>query len=115
MVNRTLDFNALTPPTLELTMMDDDHTVLAVTPPTEGEAERVAALGQELQKVYTAKDAATLQGVYTFIAELLSHNLNGITVTAEELRDKYRMRQWHLLAFMQQYVAFLGDIKDAKN
>lgn len=110
---KILDFNALERPTLEITMKDDDRTKIRVTTPTERLYERLLVASAELAHV---KDAAAIRATYDLAAELISCNLDGLTVTADELKDKYRLT-WDtdLIVFFSAYLDFIHEIKNAKN
>lgn len=112
---KTLDFSKLNAPVLPLVMMDEDRTVVKVSTPSEAlieELEReLPALEPELKK--GNKEAVAL--CYDLAARLINHNRSFITVTAEELRTKYGLELFHLLAFFQAYIDFIGEITNAKN
>lgn len=110
---KILDFNALERPTLEITMKDTDRTKIRVTTPTERLYERLLVASAELAHV---KDAAAIRATYDLAAELISCNLDGLIVTADELKDKYRLT-WDtdLIVFFSAYLDFIHEIKNAKN
>lgn len=112
---RALDFNSLVKPTLELTMKDDARTVLRVTTPKEALIERLAAGLPELEEALAKKDAGTIRAGFELAAELMSNNTDLLPVTAEELRDKYKLSLEDLVVFFSVYLDFVGEIKNAKN
>lgn len=112
---KTLDFSKLNAPVLPLVMMDDDQTVIKVSTPSEALVEELQrelpVLEPELSK--GNKEAVSL--CYDLAARLINHNRSFIKVTAEELRTKYHLDLFHLIAFFQAYIDFIGEIANAKN
>ena len=41
--------------------------------------------------------------------------MEGITFTAEDLRDKYGLKLEHLICFQPTYLDFINEIQNAKN
>jgi len=110
-----LNFNTITLPTLDLVMMDDAQTEIRVCSPTEGLVEELQAAGPKLQAIMDKKDAAGIRAVYDLAASLMSCNREGIVVTADDLRGKYRMNLESLLIFFNYYMDYIGEINCAKN
>lgn len=115
-MKRTLDFNALEQPTIELTFSDAARTRVTVTAPTTALIEKLQANLETINATLANADDTALPAVYDLLAELISCNLEGITITGTELREKYG---WvsivYPLAFMQGYFAMIEDIQKAKN
>ena len=111
----TFDFNALTIPTLDVTMQDEARTILHLTDPTVDLLERFTAAAKDARLTAKKKDAQTIQAFYELFAGVFSCNADGVTVTPEELRDKYRLSIVHLIAFMPAYIDYINEIKSAKN
>ena len=112
---RKLDLNALEQPTLELTLMDDAHTTLRLIAPDVDLIERLQGAAPKMKKVADSNDGESVKAIYDLFADLISNNLEGITVTAEELRDKYRVRFVHLMVIGANYLEFINEINAAKN
>ena len=113
---KSLDFNSLQRPTLELTMPDKDKTKIKLVCPSEALIEKLEALGPELTEIMQKKDASTLRALYDFAAELISCNDADIQVTAEDLRNKYRLGLDAMIIFFSAYNDFIDEeIKNAKN
>ncbi len=110
-----LDFNALTAPTLPLVMCDAEKTELVVTTPTEGLVEELQALAPELTKVLGADNADSIEAVYSLAAKLISCNRAGLQVTADDLRNKYKLNLEALIVFYNVYLSFVNEITNAKN
>ncbi|MBQ8143816.1 MAG: hypothetical protein IJ042_03360 [Butyricicoccus sp.] len=112
---KTLDFNSLSRPTLELIMRNDARTKLRLTCPTEALVERLETGMGEVKEVLAQKDAAAIRASFTLAAELMSCNDTYTAVTAEQLRDEYRFGIEELIAFFVRYSEFIDEIKNAKN
>lgn len=112
---KKLDFNALEQPVLELTLKDEAKTVVRATAPTEELVERLMSAAGELQKVIDDKTGDTVRALFGLIAELMSCNLDGMTFTAEELRDTYKMKLYDATIFVKVYLDFIQEINNAKN
>lgn len=115
-MSRTLDFNAIERLTLDVTMRDEAHTVIRVSVPTEGFVEQLEALKPTIAKMKKGGNSAELfNQVFDFFAKVLSHNEDQLEVTAKDLRDKYKLTLIDLFTFYRAYMAFIEDIKFAKN
>lgn len=112
---RELNFNSLERPHLKLTMRDADHTVLRVTTPTEELVEKLTACAGEIQEVLERKDADATRAAWDLLADFLSYNMEGIKVTADDLRGKYGLYLEDAILLMKTYMDFITDITNAKN
>ena len=111
---KILDFNSYRRPTLLLRMKDDAMTKLHVTTPTLDLVDEVRANLPEIQAALNS-DATASRAIYELAAKLLNCNMNGVTITAEELATTYEMNLEDMTIFFSAYMEFLGDIKNAKN
>ena len=112
---KSLDFNSLQRPTLELTMCDDAQTKIRLVCPYEKLIEKLETVGPELTETMKKNDASAIRAVYEFAAELFSCNDMGTKITAEDIRDKYRLGLESMIVFFSAYVDFIDEIKNAKN
>lgn len=112
---KKLDLNALEQPTLELTLKDENKTKIHILVPEERQVERIEAAAAELPDIVADKSGVKIKALFDFMAELLGDNMEGLTFTAEELRDKYRLRLYDLVFITKAYLSFLEEIKLAKN
>lgn len=114
---KTLNFNTLKRPTLPLVMRDDAQTLIKVSTPTEALVEELQAVAPELEKRLgaTEADADSIQAIYDLAARLMSCNIDGLLVTVDDLRHKYKLGLEELVFFYVAYVDFLNEIKNAKN
>ena len=111
---KTLDFNALKKPTLPLVMQDEQRTKILVSTPTQGLVEQLEAAGPEIA-MFDGGDVEGIKAAYGLAARLMSCNLSGLQVTAEDLRDKYKLNLYDLMLFFGAYNDFLAEIESAKN
>lgn len=117
---KILDFNQLSKPMLPLVMADEAKTRINVTTPTEAMVEELQATLPELTRIMDGKDQQSIDCAYNLAARLISYNLEGLTVTVEDLLGKYWPTEQvanllHLLAFMSAYAEFISEIQNAKN
>jgi hypothetical protein len=108
----TLDLNALQEPTLDVTLRDEARTVIHITYPDVDLFEALTAFDAPS---LTSGDGASLQLNYTLLAQIMNHNLDGITVTAEELRDKYRVTLYMATQIYVKYLEFVSLATNEKN
>lgn len=114
MANRVLDLNTAQRPTLVLTMMDDERTVLHVKTPPESMVQELQAMQGEFAKLETGdRDAVGM--IYDLAARLLSCNRDFIKLTAEDLRDKYRVDLESMLLIFSAYLDFINALTNEKN
>lgn len=114
-MSKKLDLRALEQPTLELTLLDDAGTTLRLIAPDVDLIERFQAAAPKLKKVADTNDARAIRACFDLFADIISNNLEGVEVTAEELRDKYRLRFVHLLFIARDYLGFINEINHEKN
>lgn len=112
---KTFDFNALEQPILETVLLDDNHTKVRLTVPTEGVFERFVAMSKDVEALAKTKDPLVLRRAYELWAEVFNCNADGLTFTAESLKDVYNIKLVHLLLFQPAYLEFIQDIQNAKN
>ena len=110
---KSFDFNSFNRPALEVRLNRD--TVLNVTTPPERMIEQLMANADAIGRLKGSNDIELIRSCFEFAADIISNNLEGVTVTAEELRDKYKVDGVGLLAFFNAYVEFISEITNAKN
>lgn len=115
MALKTLDFNSVQRPTLELTLKDDAHTVIRVCTPRTELVTRLSAQLSDLEDMMKKGDEAAVMTAFDLAAELISCNLDHLTVTGQELRGKYGLELDDAIIFFGVYLDFLAEIQNAKN
>lgn len=109
-----LDFNAIEQPTWEVKLRNLDQ-VLHLSAPNEALIERLGAMEKDIANAQKKKDGRIARGLYTVLAEVMSHNEDFLTITAEDLRDKHRFTLADAFKFYFGYMAFMKEIEEAKN
>jgi hypothetical protein len=112
---KALNFNDLEQPTWAVTLRDDDQTTVNLLAPSVELIDRLTAMAPALREAADTKDGRAIKAAYGLIAEVMSCNDDGFTFTAEELRDRYKMKFIDLLVFTKGYFDFIDEIKNAKN
>jgi hypothetical protein len=113
-MERILDLNSVKRPTLVLTLMDDDRTVLHVKTPTEDMVSELQSMQDDLRKLETG-DRNAVAMIYDLAARLLSCNRDYIRITAEDLRKKYRVDLESLILVYSAYLEFINGLANEKN
>lgn len=111
----TLNFNKYRPPILPIEMMDEEHTVIHVVPPTVDLQEELRASTADLYALLNGDDESKREGLFDLAARLMSCNRNMRKVTAEQLRTTFRLDEEDMVVFYEAYVDFLKGIENAKN
>lgn len=112
---KMLDLNALEQPILELKLRDEKQTIIRLTTPTTKLVERFIAAKAEVSDIAKSGDVEKIKMLYELTAELINCNADFITVTAEELRDKYNVKFGDLLLIFAAYLDFIKEFNNAKN
>ena len=110
-----LQFERYRPPILPVEMLDKQHTVLHVTPPTVDLQEELRARISDLQALLTGNDEEKREGLFDLAARLLSCNRNMRPITPEQLRTEYGIDEEDLVVFFDAYAEFLKELENAKN
>lgn len=112
---KILDLNALEQPVLEIKLKDENRTIFRLTTPTTRLVEKFSAAKAEISAVAESRDVEKIKKLYELTAELMSCNADYITVTAEELRDKYRLTFADIVVIYAAYLDFIKEFNNAKN
>ncbi len=112
---KVFDFNALEQPTLEVTLKDEAKTKVRLTVPTTGVVERFMSMSAEVGRLTKNPDGALIRAVFQLWAEVFNSNADGLSFTAESLRDEYKIDLVHLICFQPVYLDFIAEIQNAKN
>ena len=111
---KVLDLRNVERPTLELVLNDEAGTTLHLTMPTEGMVQELQDMGKRLSEAQKG-DMEGVALAYELTARLMSCNRDGIAVTVDDLRGKYRFDLETLFIFYGAYFEFINEIKNAKN
>lgn len=114
-MSKVLDLNALEQPVLTVTLRDEKRTTFKLTVPTTRLVDKFIAAKTEIPEIAKSRDADKIKALYELTAEIFSCNADLITVTAEELRDNYRLTFGDLAVVFAAYIDFIHEINAAKN
>ena len=112
---KVLDLNSIKIPTLELIFTDADHTTIHVTAPTEALINEMESWVKTGMATISAGDDESIEATYDLTARLISCNRERLAVTSADLRGKYRVDIWMLIAVLNAYTEFISEIKNEKN
>lgn len=110
-----VNFNRHRPPILPVELLDDENTVIHVTPPTVDLQDELRARLPELNALLNGDDDEKRTALFDLAARLMSCNRNMRKITAEQLRTVYRIDEEDLIVFYNAYANFLADLENAKN
>lgn len=109
------DFNAIQKPTWPVKLADEAQTVVHLSYPSLDMVEKLMGLSESLKEVVATNNSETVRNAFGVVAMVLSCNEDGLTFTAEELRDKYHMTLLGMARFTAGYLSFLQEANNAKN
>ena len=109
------DFNAIQKPTWPVKLADDAQTVVHLSYPSLELADRLMAMSESLKEVVSKNNAETVRKAFGVVAAVMSCNEDGLTFTADELREKYHMTLLGMARFTAGYLSFLQEANEAKN
>lgn len=112
---KALNFNTIQQPTWPVTLKDEDQTTVHLTAPSVELVDRLVAMAPELEEASKTKDGRVVHKCYELVAKVMSCNEAGMQITAEELRDRYKLTFVELLMLVNGYMEFIAEIKNAKN
>jgi hypothetical protein len=112
---RVLDLNNLKIPTLDLVFADEARTTIHVTAPTEALIDEMENWIKTGMDQLSAGDSKSVELTYDLTARLISCNKERLTITADDLHNKYSIDIWTLIAILNAYTEFISDIKNEKN
>ena len=112
---KILDLNALDQPILEVKLRDENKTIFRLTTPTTKLVDKFVSAKAEMSDIAQSRDVDKIKKLFDLTAELISCNAEYITVTAEELRDKYRLTFGDIVVIFAAYLDFIKDFNNAKN
>lgn len=106
-----LDLSMIQQPTLDLTMNFPERRTIRVTVPTTDLVQEFMTLNEQQTALLASGNKEGVIAAYDIMARLLSCNMDGISITGEELLSVYKINMFTLLAIMKAYKAFIDDIE----
>jgi hypothetical protein len=110
-----LSFNRHRPPILPVELLDDEHTVINILPPTVDLQEELRAKLPDLNALLVGNDEEKRVALFDLAARLMSCNRNMRKISPEELRKVYRIDEEDLVVFFNAYADFLTNLEHTKN
>lgn len=112
---KILDFNLHRRLTMIIILKDDKKTVLHLCAPVKSLTDKIQQILPDMQTALSGNSTEASYAVYDLAADLISCNLDGITVTRDELTKKFEMNLEDMLLFFERYLEFLEEIRSEKN
>lgn len=110
---RRFSFNTFEQPTMEVELRGGRKLHLEI--PTVSAVERLRDALPALRGRITADNIGDLRRFYELLADLMSFNTEGVTVTAEELEKTHRITLDAMIPFFADYMAFIDEVRASKN
>ena len=112
---RVLDLNQVQGSLLDVTLTDEQQTVLHLDIPTEALVQEMQAMRPEIRKIKSG-DKNAVDMLYEITARILSCNQDYITVTKDDLQSgKYKMNLVYLVSIFGAYFSAIDELAQQKN
>lgn len=109
MANMTFDFNKVNRSFMTTTLKDGRKLIVKM--PMKKTFEKMSALQEVDADNMSIDDAMDTLG--SLCAEILSHNMTGEKITAQEITDNYDTEE--MSALIDKYMEFAGGVKNNPN
>lgn len=106
-----LDLNLIEQPTLELRLCDEARTTIHVTIPDTDLVKEYQAKEKHMTALLSSGSHEGVDASYDLLASVISCNEEGLAITAEDLKKKYRINLFGLVKINKAYVNFIRDIE----
>lgn len=111
---KVLDLNSVDCSFMDLTLRDENRTVVHLDIPTEELVQEFEAMLPGLDNLKKG-DYAAVNKIYDVAAKLINVNLDFFEVTAQDLRTTYNMPVLAALRFFNDYLDALESLANSKN
>ena len=108
---KSFDFNKLKPNTMTVTLSDEEKTVLQVLAPNKRLKDEMVALYENIDD---ADEDDVNEALYNIASKIMSRNNQGLEITVEKLKSLYEEPRY-IMAFLDAYSEFIGELTDSKN
>lgn len=108
---KSFDFNKIKPKTMTVTLSDDKKTNLMVMTPNKGLRDELVSLYEDIND---SDEDEVNEALYEVTAKIMSRNKQGIEITSETLKELYPDANY-VMAFLDAYVEFIGEMTNSKN
>ena len=111
---KSLNFNTLKKQYLNVTLSDENETVLMIGTPTKTVIDKLRDLNNILASIDdTDVDTDFLNDLYDTCAKIMSRNKGGIKITGEHLADCLDYED--IIIFFNAYTNFVDEVIASKN
>lgn len=108
---KSFDFNKIKPKTMNVTLSDENKTVLSVMTPDKKLRDDLVALYDNVDE--TDEDEIN-EALYDLSARVMSRNKQGIEINSKQLKELFPDHMF-IMAFLNAYIEFVGEVADSKN
>ena len=108
---KTFDFNKIKPKTMTVTLSDEKKTTILVMTPDKKLRDQLVALYENIED---AEEDEIQEALYEVTAKVMSRNKQGIEITAEKHKELYEDVDY-VMAFLDAYSEFVGELTNSKN
>lgn len=108
---KSFDFNKIKPKTMNVTLSDENKTVISVMTPDKKLRDDLVALYENVDE--TDEDEIN-EALYDVSARVMSRNKQGVKIDAIQLKKLYPDHTY-IMAFLNAYVDFVGELTESKN
>ena len=108
---KSFDFNKVKPKTMNVTLSDENKTVLSVMTPDKKLRDDLVTLYENVDE--TDEDEIN-EALYDLSARVMSRNKQGIEINSKQLKELFPDHMF-IMAFLNAYVEFIGEVVDSKN
>lgn len=108
---KAFDFNKVKPKTMTVTLSDEAKTTLLVMTPNKGLKDELVSL---YENINDSDEDEISEALYDVSAKIMSRNKQGIVITVEKLKELYEDVET-IMAFLEAYSAFVGELTTSKN
>lgn len=104
-----LDLNLIQQPKLPIALCDDERTAINVTFPSVDLVREFQAMEAEMISLLKSGTEKGVDAAYDLVAKIISCNEEGLTFTAADLRGRYKINLYGLIAIYKAYLAFIDE------
>lgn len=108
---KSFDFNKIKPKTMNVTLSDENKTVISVMTPDKKLRDDLVTLFENVDEF---DEDEIDEGLYDLSARVMSRNKQGIKITSEQLKELYPDQEY-VIAFLNAYIDFISEFTNSKN
>lgn len=108
---KAFDFNKVKPKTMTVTLSDKEKTTLLVMTPNKALKDELVSL---YENINDSDEDEISEALYDVSAKIMSRNKQGIVITVEKLKELYEDVET-IMAFLEAYSGFVGELTNSKN